>query len=346
MSYSRSYSETVSKSYSRTVTIHYPASKSGGSSTETVSGTVEIPIDINIHVDTDNFDDRVEGCRESIIGLNAAVIATTAKEIEAKRRNSQKIGQTIVNGFFSYIRSELSQQTQELMARSESLLAALVEQKKDCNNKSVQMQNDYESISSRYEKLFRDLDHELSTRIKAIDKPIFNLNKDLLTCSSRAADMSQLGIATIAAAETSQLDAILVASSIKQRARQLVNQTNGYLKGVYSLINTLGYMLTDSDYQGDYSLPVIYMESSEEDLSIKRNTYGSSSLPLEGIDNLDIDLLTRFQEPTLEWCEIDIAQEEQIESYFNNEFESAPLDSRIVKMMMSLKSDKKLSVIK
>ena len=346
MSYTRRYSKTVSKSYSRTVTINFPASESGGSRSATVSGTVDIPVDIDIHVDTDNFDDSVDGCRESVLGLNAAVIATTEKEIEAKRKNSQKIGQTIVDGFFSYIRSELSQQSQEFMARCESLLATLVEQKKDCNNKSVQMQNDYESISSRYGKLFRDLDHELSTRIKAIDKPIFNINKELLACSSRTADMSQLGIATIASAETSQLDAILVASSIKQRTRQLIGVMNNYLRGTYTLVNTLGNIITDSDYQGNYSLPVIYMESKAEDLSINRNTYGSSLLPLEGIDNLDINLLTRFQEQTLEWGEIDVAQEELIESYFTNEFESAQLDSRIVKMMMNLKCNKKLSVIK
>lgn len=346
MSYTRNYHRTVSQSYSKTETFSYPASESGGSKSVTISGTVEVPIDISIHVDTDAFDDSVGGCRNSVNGLNAAVIATTTAEIIAKNQASKRVAGTIIDGFFKYISSELSQLRSELTAKCDSILVTLFEQKTSCEDKGKQMKGDYDRIASRYLKLFSDLDSELHNRIIAIDKPIFSLNRDLLVSTSRTTDTSLLGISTVVSAETSRLDAILASSSIKGRAQYLIGKTNDYLTGSYYLQNSLSKMLYDGNNSSKYMLPVIYVESYEESNNIKRDTYGSSAMPLKSLKNLDSDLSTRFQSSNLSWGEMDRSDYEQVDTYFRGEINSSHLDSRVAKMMMSLKANSNINVVK
>ena len=118
MSYSRFY--TVSVPYSGTVS--YPASESGGS--KSYSGSV--PVDITIEVDTDDFDASVDRCKGHVNGLTAAVAATEAAEVEAKKLSSRKIAQSILKGFFNYVGADLSQKIKELHSSVESLFFALV----------------------------------------------------------------------------------------------------------------------------------------------------------------------------------------------------------------------------
>ena len=58
MSYTRTYSRTVSGS--RTVSVSYPASEHGGSRSVTVN--IDVPVNINLSVDTRQFDYSVAHC--------------------------------------------------------------------------------------------------------------------------------------------------------------------------------------------------------------------------------------------------------------------------------------------
>ncbi len=346
MSYSRSYSRTVTQSYTKSVTVSYPKSESGGSKTVTVTGTVEVPVNIDILVDTNNFDSRVNGCKNSVNMLNGAVVATTAEEVIAKSKASKKIGKSVVKGFFDYISYEISQLKSELTAKCNSILMTLFEQKAACGDKSQQMQGDYERISTRYGKLFTDLDQELKTRIKAIDAPIFKANRDMMECTTRTVDTSLLGIATILAAETAQIDAILSASTIKNRAKELIGQANTFLAGAYSLQNTLRDMLVEDDGTKLFMLPIVYVESTETSNSVKRKVYGSSVPSLQKIANIDTNLEERFQSSNIEWSAITSSQSEQIDSHFNSELSASQVDSRIAKVMMELKEKNIINVVK
>ncbi len=346
MSYSRNYSRTVTQSYSENVKISYPKSDTGGTITATVSGTVEVPVDIQIYVDTSNFDSRVKGCKKSVNVLNTAVIATTAEEIRAKSKASKKIGKTVVQGFFNYISTELSQLKNELSAKCNSILATLFVQKSDCSNKATQMQGDYERISTRYGKLFSDLDQEMLTRIKTIDSPIFKVNNELHSCSERTVDTSLLGVATILSSETSQIDAVIAASTIKNRAKELIGQVNNFLSGTYRLQKTLNNMLVEGNEAELYMVPVVYVESFEESSGIKRKVYGSSTSVLKGVSNIDVDLEERFQSSNIEWENITSSHSEDIDSYFNNELNASQIDSRIAKVILELKSNNPIYVIK
>lgn len=66
MSYSRSYHETITVHGSESKTVSYPKSESGGSMTVTVHYTEHVPVDIDIHVDTNPFDRSVGRANKNV----------------------------------------------------------------------------------------------------------------------------------------------------------------------------------------------------------------------------------------------------------------------------------------
>ena len=116
MSYSRSFTKRIAVHYSGSVS--YPASQSGGR--VSYSGTQYENVVVNINVDTDSFDSSVKQCNNSVGVLTGAVVATEGAQVLSIKKNAQKIGQTIIDGFFKTVRSEISQQIMELKNQIES----------------------------------------------------------------------------------------------------------------------------------------------------------------------------------------------------------------------------------
>ena len=169
MSYTRTFSKDIRISYSGTVS--YPPSKTGG--VRTYSGTATETVHVNIEVDTLPFDESVVDCTHTVNGLTSSVTATEAAQIVAIDKNALKVGSTIINGFFNTIRLEIDQQIMQLNTRIEATLLHLRELGKRCVEKQKQMERDYHNIANRYQKIFNDLNQELSNRIQQLDKPIF-----------------------------------------------------------------------------------------------------------------------------------------------------------------------------
>jgi hypothetical protein len=108
MSYSRNYHETITVSGSKSRSVSYPKSDSGGTMTVTVNYTENVPVDIRINVDTNPFDQSVGSANRHINMLTSSVIATEAAHIAAKVQTSEAISNTIVDGFFGLIKSEIN----------------------------------------------------------------------------------------------------------------------------------------------------------------------------------------------------------------------------------------------
>ena len=101
MSYSRSFTRTVAVHYSGSKSVSYPASQNGGSMSVSYSGTAYEDVEVNIHVDTDPFDASEERCNDHVNGLTASVGVMNAAQCAAIAENADKVSQTIIDGFFN-----------------------------------------------------------------------------------------------------------------------------------------------------------------------------------------------------------------------------------------------------
>ena len=338
MSYTEYHSATIH--YSGTVS--YPASEHGG--TKSYSGSV--PVSIAVHVDTNDFDRSVSSCNASIHGLTAAVVATEAAQVQAKKEASRKIADTIIKGFFSYVGADLAQKIKELAAKCEATFMELMDQKQTCITKTTQMQNDYEMISRRYGKIFEDLDKETVSRIEQLDKPAFQFADMAQAVADMGCDSDMLGLATVSANENLQLETLLACSHVKMQAKRLIEEANGYLKGTYKLNKSVSDMLTDESEEHDIHLPVIYLETVNPDNQNVSSIYGADSSFAPSGDSFDSNLRSQFISGGVEWEEMTSEHKENTMTYFNSLLQDSQLDERIQKTILGLMEGSNIQTIK
>jgi hypothetical protein len=225
MSYQQNYRASVS--YHGSVNVSYPASQNGGSTTVHYSG--EVPVNVGIVVNTDPFDGSVLHFNSSIDALTGSVVAMNSAQCAVIKETGAQVSQSIINGFFSTINSELSQQLQALDSAVKANFGLIEQQAKAVAAQRGVMETDYNRISSRYVMLFADLDSECYKRIYALDKQSFLLaqktREELL--SEKYLDNAALNLLEIAEESSSKM--LLIVSRLKRKASDVLQTLQDYI---------------------------------------------------------------------------------------------------------------------
>ena len=288
MSYSRSYHKSIPVHYSGRVS--YPASQSGGS--VSYSGTVYEDVTIDVYVETTAFDNEVHHCNNSVGTLTGSIVATEAAQVASIRENSHKVGDTIVKGFFKTVQSEISQQIMELTTKIEATLVHLRKLAERCQSKQTQMQNDYARTSSRYMKIFEDLNKELEHRIYELCRPAFTFKR---STDERILNVLSDDIATtaiVSGAEHSLLEARLASSLTKRRAVDTIMQANTFLTKQKRTELVLNHNTIDESEDCSIYLPVCFLETKDNDIT-NRQIYKPEKLNKVNNANLIEDIVQR-----------------------------------------------------
>jgi hypothetical protein len=331
MSYTRTFNKTISIRYSGSVS--YPASEQGGN--VSYSGTASEDVSVNIKVDTDPFDSSVAGCNHTVTALTGAVAATEAAQLVSIDKNSKKIAGTIVDGFFGYIRSEISQQVMELSQKIDSHLVHLRELAKNCVAKQKQMETDYNRISGRYLRIFGDFNKELENRIFELNKPAFVFKSNNDKHAIRATGNDLVSTVTVFGLESGGLQAKISASVAKKRALDTINQANIFLRKQKKLQSTINQSMLNESVTATRFSPVCFIETNSETNQIGKNVYQAGFLPKIKPD----ELIDKFQSQT--WVAATKEQKDTIQRYFNSEVSNAYTstnehDERVKEMLVKM----------
>lgn len=338
MSYSRKYKERIAVPYSGTVRYSYPASEKGGSGTAHYNGTAYEDVNINIEVDTRPFDSSVRDCNTNVNLLTGAVVATEAAQIISIDKNAKKVGKTIVDGFFGYIRSEISQQIAELTQGIDSQLMHLRELSKAVVDKKRQMEGDFLRISSRYIKTFDDLNNELSNRIFELDKPTFVFKRELDHHSIRTTNNDLVNTVAIFGKEGSELQSKISASIAKKRALDTLNKAKVFLWQQKKLNNTVQQSMLNENTEASQYSPVCFVETKADKNQITKGLHAPSFVSTFQENQTKNQLIEQFAESTNSWSAITKEYSDNLKLYFNSElnksFTSADQHSVRVKEMI------------
>ena len=229
MSYTRSYSERIIVSGHKSETVSYPPSQNGGSHTVTVYYEEVVPVDVNIHVDTIPYDRSVNACNQDVQTLTGAVTAFQTAEIASKVVNSKKVATTVIDGFFGYIRSEISQQISELTQAVDAHLMHMRELAQSCMAKKKQLEGDYHRISGRYSKIFEDLNRELTNRVSELDRATFGFVNESNSHNSRYINSDLVTTVALFGKDNGETLSRLSTSIAKKRALDTLNQAKLFL---------------------------------------------------------------------------------------------------------------------
>lgn len=336
MSYRRSFSKTISVHYSgvasKTVTFRV------GDSTHTeyvsipYSGEAQENVTVNIDVDTTPFDLSVRDCNQNVGLLTGSIVATEAAQVSSIKEKAQRVGETIVSGFFATVKSEISQQIAELTSRIDADLIHLNELAKRCRDKQRQMEVDYTRLSTRYSAIFTDLNKELENRIYELAKPVFKFSESANSSTERVLKSGMSGTIAIAGKENAHLGAMLGASNAKNQANRAIGKTNDFLTKQNMTDRILKNCTINDAYGGSYFVPVSFIETHNEKASVDRQVYTPDILA----DRQRGEILDKITDRRLS---IDETGKKQVGQYFNamlaSDFRNADKHSERVRECMS-----------
>lgn len=325
MSYRRSFNKVISVPYSGTAYKTVTFRVGDSSHTETISvdysGTVSENVTVNVDIDTDPFDGSIVECNQTVGLLTGSVVATECAQVESISKRATQVGETIIQGFFSTVKSEISTQITELTVRLDALLIHLRELAQNCLGKQKQMEKDYNRICARYLNIFGDLNKELENRIYELDKPVFAFRKMNDETTSRALGGDLSTTVAVAGSETGRLETLISVSMAKKRAQDAIGMADDFLCRQKRTDLILRRSSIGEARSGAYYAPVCYMETRNVNETIDKNLYMPEILSrLRG--NAMTEYMSRYN---WQLSEEDV---ELVTAHFNSELENQYADSK------------------
>jgi hypothetical protein len=278
MSYSRSYTKTIRVYYAGVARGTKYVNGQSIPVSLPFDGHVDEPVTVYVKVDTDSFDSSVRSCNKTVDVLTGSVVATEAAQIKSIREKSRKVGKTIIDGFFTTVKSEISQQIAELTSRIDSDLLHLKEMARRCVEKQKQMEVDYQRLTSRYSSIFEDLNKELENRIYELDRPTFKFKEMSDKSASRSICTDMASTVAVSGAENSHLETLIGVSLAKKRALDAIDKANVFLVKQKSTERLLETSRIKDNGSGEYHAPVCFIETAGENNVVKRKVYCSQLL--------------------------------------------------------------------
>lgn len=355
MSYTRKYQETISEKISKQIKVSFLPDSSGkigkvdvqidsktlsfsGNGTKNIDIDAKIPVSVEIKVDTRSFDASVIHCNSNVNLLTGAVVATEAAQILSINKNSKKVANTIVSGFFSYIKSEISQQISELSQNIDAQLMHVKELAKACVTKKTQMEGDFDRISSRYTKIFHDLNNELSNRIHELDKPTFVFKQATDSQNKRSTENDLVNVATISGGEFGNLQAKISTSIAKKRALDTLGQAKVFLLQQKIMNKTIQQCMLNESVETQNFSPVCFIETNDEEDLTKKDLFTPPFVDKLNENSKKKEIIERFSDAANTWSEISKEYSDKLSLYFsaeiNNMYSSADQHPMRVKQMI------------
>ena len=322
MSYSRSFTKRISIPYSGKVSKNVTFDIGGGNKVSRIiemeySGIAQEDVVVNVGVDTDPFDASVRHCNNTVGVLTGAVVATESAQVASVKNNAMKVGQTIINGFFKTVRSEISQQIVELTNQIKAILLHLDGLGKRCIEKQRQMETDYHRLSERYLKVFAELDNELKNRVFELDRPAFVFKQLSDKSAYRALGNDLVSTTAVSSLENSRLEAMISASVTKKHALDTIRKADVFLGRQASANELFRHCALNIGSEGGYYVPVCYLETRGKEDWYDKTVFRPDILKGQNEDAL-IEQLSQC-----DWDEkLTNEVKERIRLYFNTEVSS------------------------
>ena len=254
-------------------------------------------------VDTAPMAAELQSVSNHVKGTTAAVVTMQTAVIAAENKGANKVCSNVNRGFFTLMRSQISQKIANKQSRVEALIMQLGQQKRQLLSIKTNMEREYGRIAERYLRIFTSVNKELESRIRQIDQPVFELvNKHMMTSSNRMNALS--GWVTTSQAEGITQSQQILVSKMKHNAQVALEQSTEFLSQIGEQRVLTGKVLI-SNPMGNESktcqIPVVIWETLNDNSGIPRTEVNTPEA-LAKIHSDQINNVIRESE-TLPWGE-------------------------------------------
>ena len=183
---------------------------------------------IDCIVDTQPMAEEIKSVSHQINDTTTAVVAMKAAIVLAEQQAADMVCRNVNKGFYTLMRSQISQKIAKLQSEVDSQLMQLNTQRKQLLAIKNRMERNYNMLSDRYLKLFNGINQNLKQRILELDRPVFNFAvQEVEKVSNRTKYLA-------ATVPISQLESLItsqqiVISNIKYRAEKVIESMTNFL---------------------------------------------------------------------------------------------------------------------
>jgi len=291
----------------------------------------------NYTVDTKPMAEEIRSVSHHVNATTGAVVAMQTAVILAEEKAADHVCNNVNKGFYSLIRSQISQKMAKLQSDVDSHLMQLVQQKNALLSIKTRMQRDYNMIAARYGKLFNGLNANLKQRVFELDKPTIDFAvKEVDKVSNRTKYLT--ATIPITQLESISLSQKIVASNIKHKGLNVINSMRSFLFEMNTqkkltdqiLINDNRYTETATIY-----IPVVICECNRDKTDSKNLEIIVSDVELDNFSKSAIQNTAYSEINQVEWSQKTIPNSE-IKSEFSKLISSSAKSQRVKELAMHL----------
>ena len=213
-------------------------------------------------VDTNPMAHELGGVSHKVQETTTAVVAMKTAVVLAEEQAASHVCGNVNKGFYTLIRSQISQKIARLKSDVDSHLMRLVQQRKQLEAIQKRMERDYNMIAARYKKLFDGLNANLEQRIFELDKPAVDFAvKEIDKVSNRTTSLT--ATVPVAQLESLAVSQQIIASNVKNRGSKVIGSMSHFLSDMYEQKELTNRILlsTYSNIQNKrISVPVLICE--------------------------------------------------------------------------------------
>ncbi len=288
----------------------------------------------NFTVDTDPMANSIDGVAHHVDGTTAAVIAMQTAVIIAEQKGAEKICNNVNFGFYSLIRSQISQKIATHKSKADAKIMELQQQSVSLLAIKGRMEKDYMMLASRYTKLFEGLNKALRARIFELDKPttIFVL-KDVLPTANRTKRLS--GSPSTMQLESITSSQMISVSNTKYNAMKNISSMQDFIYNSENQNSLIGSILTNESVSKPIEklIPVIISES--EGLNVRQSQWLITQSPLKKNTNSNIESHIYTSLSNLKWNDDDKNNTTRVKQEFGNFVNQSTVSDRVKKQILS-----------
>lgn len=182
----------------------------------------------NYTVDTEPMAREMESVSRHVDVTTGAVVAMQTAVIAAEASAADHVCANVNRGFYSLIRSQISQKLAKLQSEVDSNMMQLVQQKNALLGIRTRMQRDYMMIARRYTKLFNGLNANLKNRIFELDKPTIDFAcREIDKVSNRTKYLT--ATIPINQLESISLSQKIISSYVRQKGVMVIQSMKGFI---------------------------------------------------------------------------------------------------------------------
>ena len=183
---------------------------------------------IDCLLDTKPMAHEMTSISNHIKGTTAAVVAMQTAVVLAEQKAADQVCSNVNKGFYTMMRSQISQKIASLQSQVDSYLMQLNAQRKQLLAIRTRMERDYNMICNRYMRLFNGLNQNLRQRVFELDKPTIDF---AVREVERVSNRTKYLTATVPVAQVESLadSQKILASNIKNRGAKVIASMSAFL---------------------------------------------------------------------------------------------------------------------